>query len=175
MDLSKRVRRLVSFDRTCDSGSQSRWNSRGRASQVIAKPLDSTDDSIFSRRRSTGCSAPSTVDRSRSATTTRRVLSSTDGRRCARLCPASARGHSDPPSDALPGAALESPNLPLRRCAVRFRWSARTRAARQLSAIAEAAASAAGMALVPDVCIINYYRQDGRLGLHQIRLRALHQ
>jgi DNA alkylation damage repair protein AlkB len=37
----------------------------------------------------------------------------------------------------------------------------------ELSAIAEAAASAAGMALVPDVCIINYYRQDGRLGLHQ--------
>ena len=40
MDLSKpAVRRLVSFDRTCDSGSQSRSNSRGRASQVIAKPL----------------------------------------------------------------------------------------------------------------------------------------
>ena len=37
----------------------------------------------------------------------------------------------------------------------------------ELRAIAEAAASAAGMALVPDVCIINYYRQDGRLGLHQ--------
>jgi DNA alkylation damage repair protein AlkB len=37
----------------------------------------------------------------------------------------------------------------------------------ELRAIAEAAASAAGMALVPDVCIINYYGRDGRLGLHQ--------
>ena len=40
MDLSRpAVRRLVSFDRTCDSGSQPRLNSRRRASQVT----DGTD------------------------------------------------------------------------------------------------------------------------------------
>jgi DNA alkylation damage repair protein AlkB len=36
-----------------------------------------------------------------------------------------------------------------------------------LAALARSAADAAGMALAPDICIINYYGADGRLGLHQ--------
>jgi alkylated DNA repair protein (DNA oxidative demethylase) len=36
-----------------------------------------------------------------------------------------------------------------------------------LSAIARDIAAAAGMALDPDVCILNYYDDEGRMGLHQ--------
>jgi DNA oxidative demethylase len=36
-----------------------------------------------------------------------------------------------------------------------------------LSAIGQAAAAAAGMRLIPDIAILNYYDLDGKMGLHQ--------
>ncbi len=37
----------------------------------------------------------------------------------------------------------------------------------ELRVLAQRAATAAGMPLDPDVCILNYYAADGRMGLHQ--------
>ena len=37
----------------------------------------------------------------------------------------------------------------------------------ELRVLAQRAATAAGMPLEPDVCILNYYAADGRMGLHQ--------
>jgi alkylated DNA repair protein (DNA oxidative demethylase) len=36
-----------------------------------------------------------------------------------------------------------------------------------LSAIGQEAAAAAGMRLIPDIAILNYYDRDGKMGLHQ--------
>ena len=36
-----------------------------------------------------------------------------------------------------------------------------------LAALARAAAGASGMTIEPDICILNYYDADGRMGLHQ--------
>lgn len=36
-----------------------------------------------------------------------------------------------------------------------------------LAAVAQTAAAAAGMRLIPDIAIMNYYEGDGRMGLHQ--------
>lgn len=37
----------------------------------------------------------------------------------------------------------------------------------ELKDLARVAAGEAGMAIEPDICLINYYPEDGRLGLHQ--------
>lgn len=37
----------------------------------------------------------------------------------------------------------------------------------ELEILARAVAQRVGMCLAPDICIVNYYGQDGRMGLHQ--------
>ena len=97
-----------------------------------------------------------------------RGLPRLDGWRRARIRPDCPGRREDARAHAVPGAALERQDV-----------SATNRAAAdydQLPApplpdvfrgIAREIAIAVGMALEPDVCILNYYERDGRMGLHQ--------
>ncbi len=66
------------------------------------------------------------------------------------------------------GTALERKDVQLRAEPFRLRRPAGAAAARPVfRALAREIAAAAGMTLDADLCILNYYDADGRMGLHQ--------
>ena len=68
---------------------------------------------------------------------------------------------------AVPRPSLEWQDLSLRADALGLRQSAGAAAARRFAELAREMAARAGMAIEPDICIINHYQRDGRMGLHQ--------
>ena len=91
-----------------------------------------------------------------------------DRRRRAGLRAGRARRRQDARAHAVPRPALERQDLHVRADAQRFRRPAGAAAARRASrALARDIAASAGMTLDADLCILNYYDADGRMGLHQ--------
>ena len=104
---------------------------------------------------------------SRPAAGARRSLPRADRRRRARLRASRPRRWQDARADAVPGTPLEREDLSIRGHARRLRRFAGPPLPPELRALAQEIAARRGWRIDPDLCILNYYDADGRMGLHQ--------